>query len=135
MIEEEYNIKFTPEIFKKLGALVFEELPKIKPIDNVYKLVKENEETCHFLTGSPIDILKLYFKEWKINITEDRLHCNVYNGSGEKEKILKMLQDKFDVIYLDDDAGLIKNAKDIVTKAILVKQLYNKNYWDKFETI
>ena len=135
MIEEEYNIKFTPEIFKKLGSLVFEELPKIKPIDNVYKLVKENESTCHFLTGSPIDILKLYFKEWNINISEDRLHCGVYNGSGEKEKILKQLQEKYNIIYFDDDAGLIKNAKDIVAKAILIKQIYNKDSWDKFETI
>ena len=69
------------------------------------------------------------------NISEERLHCGVYNGSGEKEKILKQLQEKYNIIYLDDDALLIKNAKDIATKAILVKQSYNKDAWDNFETI
>lgn len=135
MIEEEYNIKFTPDVMKKLGELVFKELPKIKPIEGVFKLVKENESTCHFLTGSPIDIAKLYFKEWNINISDDRLHCGIYNGSGQKEKTLKELQEKYNVIFLDDDAKLIQNAKELVTKVILIKQVYNKDFWDKFETI
>ena len=135
MIEEEYHIKFTPESMKQLGELVVKEMPKIKPIDKVFKLVKENEATCHFLTGSPLDILKLYFKAWNINISEDRLHYGIYNGSGKKEKILKELLEKYNVIYLDDDVGLIKNAKDLGAKVILIKQVYNKDSWDKYENI
>ncbi len=63
------------------------------------------------------------------------MHCGIYNGSGEKEKILENLQKKYDVIYVDDDGELVLNAKNIVTKAILVRQEYNKEYWNKLDTI
>ena len=135
MIEEEYNIKFTDEKLNETGLIVVETLSKKKPNENIYKLVKENEKTCHFLTGSPIEICNLYFKKFDINISEDRMHCGIYNGSGEKEKILENLQKKYDVIYIDDDSELVLNAKNIVTKAILLKQQYNKEYWNELETI
>lgn len=61
MIEEEYNIKFTDEKLNEIGTIVVDLLSKKKPNANIYRLVKENEKTCHFLTGSPLEICKLYF--------------------------------------------------------------------------
>ena len=135
MIEEEYHIKFTDEKLKETGPIVVDLLSKKKPNANIYKLVKENEKTCHFLTGSPLEICNLYFEKIGVNIEENRMHCGIYNGSGEKERILENLQKNYDVIYVDDDGELVLNAEKIVTKAILVKQQYNKNYWSKLETI
>lgn len=63
------------------------------------------------------------------------MHSGIYNGSGGKERILEILQKNYDVIYVDDDGELVLKAKNIVSKAILVKQPYNKNYWHKLETI
>ena len=134
MIEEEYGVKFTDEKLNETGPIVVDLLSKKKPNANIYKLVKENEKTCHFLTGSPSEICNLYFEKFGINIEENRMHCGIYNGSGEKEQILENLQKNYDVIYVDDDGELISTAKNIVTKAILVKQQYNKKYWNKSET-
>lgn len=123
------------EKLNETGPIVVDLLSKKKPNANIYRLVKENEKTCHFLTGSPIEICNLYFEKINVNIEENRMHCGIYNGSGEKERILEKLQKNYDVIYVDDDGELVSIAKNIVAKAILVKQPYNKKYWNKLQTI
>lgn len=35
------------------------------------------------------------------------MHSGIYNGSGEKERILEILQKNYDVIYVDDDGELV----------------------------
>ena len=80
-------------------------------------------------------IMQMYFPAWGIEIPEDRIYAGVYNASGDKEKILAELQEICDVIYVDDDAQLVRNASEIVSGAYLVKQPYNKDAWDELPTI
>lgn len=135
ILEESFKVKYTPELQQKSGELFVQELSGKAPNEAVYKLVKENMDTCHFLTGSPLAIMQIYFPAWEINVPEERIHSGVYNASGDKEKILAEFQKDFDVIYVDDDAQLICNASKIVSEAYLVKQPYNKNAWKKLKTI
>ncbi len=135
ILEDTFHVTYTPELQQKMGELFMQELSVKSPIKKVYDLVKEYENTCHFLTGSPLLILQEYFAAWQIDIAEDRLHCGIYNGSGEKEKFLAGFQKGFDVIYIDDDVQLVKNAMSLVTDAFLVKQPYNKNFWSKLKTL
>lgn len=124
ILEESFNVKYTPELQQKSGELFMQALAGKAPNDAVYKLVKEHMDICHFLTGSPLMIMQLYFPAWDIEISEDRIHAGVYNASGDKEKILAELQKSYDVVYIDDDAQLIRNASEIVSEAYLVKQPY-----------
>ena len=135
ILEESFNVKYTPELQQKSGELFMQALAGKAPNDAVYKLVKEHMDICHFLTGSPLMIMQLYFPAWDIEISEDRIHAGVYNASGDKEKILAELQKSYDVVYIDDDAQLIRNASEIVSEAYLVKQPYNHDAWDELPTI
>ena len=135
ILEDSFGVKYTSELQQKTGKLFVESLPETAPNEAIYKLVRENMKTCHFLSGSPLDIMKIYFKAWAIDIPDERIHYGVYNGSGDKEKILAELQEQFNVVYIDDDAQLVKNSESIVTKAVLVKQPYNRSAWNELETI
>ena len=135
ILEESFGVKYTSELQQKSGELFVQALAGKAPNEAVYKLVKDHMDTCHFLTGSPLGIMQLYFPAWGIEIPEDRIHAGVYNASGDKEKILAELQKSYDVVYIDDDAQLIRNASEIVTEAYLVKQSYNQDAWGELKTI
>lgn len=135
ILEESFGVEYTPELQQQSGALFVEALASKAPNEEVYELVKEHMATCRFLTGSPQMILDLYFPAWGISIPEDRLDCGVYNASGDKERILAELQKTYDVVYVDDDVQLVRNAADIVTEAYLVKQPYNKEAWEELRTL
>ena len=135
ILEDAFHVSYTLELQQKPGELFMQELLMTAPFKPVYNLVKEHESTCHFLTGSPLKILQEYFSAWNITIPEERLHCGIYNGSGDKEKVLANLQKDFDVIYIDDDVQLIKNARALVSDTFLVKQPYNKEFWSELKTL
>ncbi|MGI6721992.1 MAG: hypothetical protein ACOX4I_05510 [Anaerovoracaceae bacterium] len=135
ILEEAYHVSYTPELQKECGESFVQSLGSTKPNAAVYQLVRENMKTCIFLSGSPLEIMQLYFKAWDIAIPDGRIYAGVYNGSGEKEKILAKLQAESGVTFVDDDARLIKNAQEIVKRAILVKQPYNSFAWDDVETM
>ena len=135
ILEDFFGVKYTLELQQKSGELFMQALAGKEPNKAVYELVKENMSNCHFLTGSPLMIMQMYFPAWGIEISEDRIHAGIYNASGDKEKILAKLQESCDVIYVDDDVQLIRNASKHVTKAYLVKQPYNKDVWNEFNVI
>ena len=135
ILEESFGVKYTSELQQKSGELFVQALAGKEPNEAVYRLVKEYMDTCRFLTGSPLMIMQIYFPAWSIDVPEDRIYAGVYNASGDKEKILAELQKTYDVIYIDDDAQLIRNASEIVSEAYLVKQPYNKGAWDELKTI
>ena len=135
ILEDSFGVKYTPELQQKSGELFLQALAGKEPNAAVYALVKENMATCLFLTGSPLFILQQYFAAWGIAVPEERIRAGVYNASGEKEKILAELQKSYDVVYVDDDEQLIRNASQIVSEALLVKQPYNRNAWEDLKTI
>lgn len=135
ILEDTFHASYTPELQQKTGELFLRELPQQQPNEAVYKMLRENMSSCYFLSGSPVNIMQIYFKAWKIDIPEERIFAGVYNASGKKEKYLEELQKKYDVIYVDDDAQLIENASSIVSEAYLVKQPYNKRFWKILKTL
>ena len=118
-----------------MGKEFVETLCKKEPIESVFKLLKENISQSYILTGSPNFIVQKYLKEKGIDIPEDKIFAGVYNGSGEKEKLLEKWKTEFDIIYIDDDAALVRNASIIVKEVYLVKQEYNKDSWKEFNTL
>ena len=135
ILEETFGVNYTPELQQKVGKEFIERLCKTEPSEAVFKLFKENIAQSYILTGCPAFIVQKYLQLRGIEFPEKNIYGGVYNGSGKKEELLAEFQKKNDVIYIDDDAGLISNASKIVSEAILVKQEYNKDSWDKFKTI
>ena len=127
ILQDTFHVEYTTKLQNKVGGRFVEKLLKTAPNLPVFKLLNENIENSYILTGSPIEIVKMYLNAFSIKIPDKRLICGIYNGSGDKEKYLKKMQKESDVYYIDDDEALIKNASDFVTKVFLVKQPYNAN--------
>ena len=135
ILEEAFGVNYTPDLQQQTGAMFVQALTRKAPNETVYRLVKEHISDCHFLSGSPMGIMLMYFKAWNIDIPEEHIHAGVYNGSGDKERILTELQKQEAVIFVDDDAGVVRNASAVVKEVFLVRQPYNKKAWNEFKTI
>lgn len=135
ILQESFGVEYTKEVQAAVGKEFVESLSQKEPVKEVFNLLKENLSSSRILTGSPLFIVQNYLKAKGIEISESNIFAGVYNGSGEKEKLLEDWQKEFDVTYFDDDATLVKNAEKIVSEAFLVKQAYNKPSWKDFRTI
>lgn len=93
ILERKFHVTYIPDLQQKVGEMFVQALSLKMPNKSIYRLVQEHMSTCHFLTGSPLSIVQLYFKAWSIDIEVERLHTGIYNASGNKEKILAELQE------------------------------------------